>query len=228
MNRAFAAHCETRASRRDTALSEPQHPGCAPSWDADGLLQPDRRRDLTPIAAPATTAIRAGGAINKIIVSRLQRGLLSSARPFWGRVEQPRLPDADMSTRTVGFLTISLAIVATTPVLAQHPLDLSLRSEWAVDDSHSPQRSNSPSHIDTFEQKPPTVLGGLDLSLKAQTQDGSPAKVSLGSMGLGSRAGDSYRAAAGNDSYFDIPSQRSPTSGTGLLVKIPLEDNNSP
>jgi hypothetical protein len=134
-----------------------------------------------------------------------------------------------MSTGTVGFLTISFGIVATTPVLAQHPLDLSLGAEWPANDFDLPQRSNNPTYIDTFEQKRPRGLNRLDLSLDAQTQDGSPAKVSVGSVELGSQAGDSYHASAGNDShYFDIPSQRSLTSAPGLLVKIPLETNNIP
>jgi hypothetical protein len=185
------------------------------------------------IAGPATAAVRAGSAINKILVSRLWRGLLSSPRLFAARSSKTGvvacLPlwDADMSTRTICFLTIPLGIVATTPVLAQHPLDLSLGSEWAVNDFDPPQRSKSPYY--SFDQKQPTVLDGMDLSLDAQTQAGSPAKVSLGSVEFSSRGGDPHRSAAGNDSYyFDIPSQRLPTSAPGLLVKIPLENNNSP
>jgi hypothetical protein len=125
-----------------------------------------------------------------------------------------------MSRRTVGFLTISLSIVAATPVLARHALDLSLGSEWSVTNFRSSPNSNSSS--DTFEQTRPTPPDGVDLSLDAQTRDGTPAKVSVGSVGF--REDGSYRAA-GNDSYFDIPSQRLPTSAPSLLVRVPLENN---
>lgn len=134
-----------------------------------------------------------------------------------------------MFMHSVGFVTVSLCVVATTPAIAQHGLDLSLGPQWGVNVSLPSQRSNTPYYSSTATQNQPAPSDKLDLSLDVQTEDGAPGKVTVGSVGPDSQTGNSGRATVGDDSnYFDIPSQRPLSSATGLLVKIPLENDQSP
>jgi hypothetical protein len=131
-----------------------------------------------------------------------------------------------MLVYAIGSLTVALCVVATAPAIAQHTLDLSLGPQWAVNASPPPpQRSNTPYYSSTAAQNQPAPANKLDLSMDVQTEDGAPGKVSLGSVGPESQTGGS---GEDDHSYFDIPSQRPLSSASGLLVKIPLENDQSP
>jgi hypothetical protein len=79
----------------------------------------------------------------------------------------------------------------------------------------------------------PALAGDtLDLSLPTSvpsegTHPTPPMTLSLGTVGVRSSVGDPYRAV-GSDArnYFEIPSERSAASGTGFLIRIPLEDQS--
>ena len=61
-----------------------------------------------------------------------------------------------------------------------------------------------------------------------QLRPGAGPKLSLGSVGLDSRAGNSYRPAPGDDPYpFVIPGQRPFKKVPGFLLKIPFGINRS-
>jgi hypothetical protein len=133
-----------------------------------------------------------------------------------------------MGVRAVGFLTIGLSVMVTAPALAQKKIDLSLRSQWTASDFQPSRHGDSPYYSSATPQRPPLSSGGLDLPLDVRTQGGTPAKLSLGSVGPDPGQDGSYRPVPGdNRYYFDTPNQRPPASATGLFIKIPLEDNNS-
>jgi hypothetical protein len=69
------------------------------------------------------------------------------------------------------------------------------------------------------------TTGGLDLSVGPSTGSSDDAPhLSVGSIGLDSRAGTTQRAAADGDSYrFVIPSEEPARKAPGFLVKFPLQ-----
>ena len=67
----------------------------------------------------------------------------------------------------------------------------------------------------------------LPLSSLVAHSDSTP-KLSLGSVGLDSKAGNSHVWSGEVDRYyFNIPSERSFKKVPGLLLRIPLGDNGS-
>ena len=69
----------------------------------------------------------------------------------------------------------------------------------------------------------------LDLPLGPLTGNAaSGVKLSFGSVGLDSQAGDSYVPARGDDPYyFNIPSKRPAPKVPGILIRIPLGQDGS-
>jgi len=125
-----------------------------------------------------------------------------------------------MLIRAAGFLAISFSVLAT-PAGAQQKLDLSLaRPQWAGSDSHPPQHSNDRYYRGNAAQNQSAPADGRDLSMDVRTQNGAPGTMSMGSVGLDSKFGDSYQATTGDDRYS--------SSGAGLRLKIPLENDRFP
>ncbi len=96
-------------------------------------------------------------------------------------------------------LTLALTIGAVQPSAEQQTLDLS-----------------------TDQQR-------LDVPLGTLTGHGaSGAKLSFGSVGLDSQAGESYVPSRGDDPYyFNIPSKRPAPKVPGILIRIPLGQGGS-
>jgi hypothetical protein len=69
----------------------------------------------------------------------------------------------------------------------------------------------------------------LDLPLRTLTGNGAPgARLSFGSVGLNSQAGESYVPGRGDDPYyFNIPSRRPVQKVPGILIHIPLGPDSS-
>ena len=126
-----------------------------------------------------------------------------------------------MLIRAVGFLVISFNVMVT-PAGAQQRLDLSLAPQWgAISDSHPPpKRSNDRYYRGSAAQNQPAPADGRDLSMDVRTQNGAPGTMSMGSVGLDSKFGDSYQATTGDDRYS--------ASGAGLRLRIPIENDKSP
>jgi hypothetical protein len=105
-----------------------------------------------------------------------------------------------MRGRTNGIvLSLALTIGAVQPSAEQQTLDLS-----------------------TNQQR-------LDLPLGPLTGNSAAgAKLSFGSVGLDSQAGDSYVPGRGDDPYyFNIPSRRPVQKVPGILIRIPLDQAGS-
>ena len=55
-----------------------------------------------------------------------------------------------------------------------------------------------------------------------------PLTLSLGSVGLDSQAGNSYKPAPGGDPYyFMVPNERPPKKAPGIMIRIPLWNGHS-
>jgi len=122
-----------------------------------------------------------------------------------------------MLIRAAGFLAISFNVMAASAG-AQQRLDLSLApSQWATSDSHPPQRGNDRYDRSGAAQNQAAPVEGRDLSIDVQTQNGAPGTISMGSVGLDSRVGGSSQATTGDYRYS--------SSGAGLRLKVPLEND---
>jgi hypothetical protein len=77
---------------------------------------------------------------------------------------------------------------------------------------------------------PARAQDSLELPLTSLLQRGSDRSptVSLGSVGLDSRAGNSYKPAPGGDPYyFMVPNEQPPKKAPGITIKIPLWNGRS-
>ena len=126
---------------------------------------------------------------------------------------------AGMRIRAASYLAISFNVMAASAG-AQQRLDLSFApSQWATSNPHPAQHGDR-YYTSGAAQNQPAPADGRDLSIDVRTQNGAPGTISMGSVGLDSKVGASSQAATGDYRYS--------SSGAGLRLKVPLENDKYP